>query len=84
MIPGTPSQESLFTDNTYRLEPRPTFSHPGFSTDDVNMGATNAWANVVYGETTQSFSALQGTTTGGVGTPTNESNMECYKSCKEI
>ena len=83
VIPGTPSQESLFTDNTYRLEPRPTFSHPGFSTDDVNMGATNAWANVVYGETTQSFSALQGTTTGGVGTPTNEATWNVTKVARK-
>lgn len=79
VIPGTPSQESLFTDNTYRLEPRPTFSHPGFTADDVNMGATNAWANVVYGETSASFSAVQGVTTGGTGTPISESTWNITK-----
>ena len=69
VIAGTPAQVSLFTDNTYRFEPRPTFSHPGFSTADINMGNSNPWANVVYGETTQSFTNVQGTVTGGTGTP---------------
>jgi len=83
VISGTPSQTSLFTDNTYRLEPRPTFSHPGFTAADINMGATNAWANVAYGETTASFSAVQGTTTGGTGTPIAEATWNITKIARK-
>ena len=79
VIPGTPAQVSLFTDNTYRFEPRPTFSHPGFSTEDINLGNTNAWANVVYGETTETFTSVQGTVTGGVGTPSQNATWNVVK-----
>ena len=60
VIPGTPIQPSLFTDNTYRFEPRPTFSHPGFSAADVNLGNSNTWTAVAYGETYETFTGVSG------------------------
>ena len=61
VIPGTPIQPSLFTDNTYRFEPRPIFSHPGYTTSIVNIGETADWANIVYGETRESYIGITGT-----------------------
>ena len=59
--PGTPSVTSLFTDNTYRFEPRPVFSAPPFSQEVIDVGVINPWANVVYGETTSTFVSVAGT-----------------------
>ena len=79
VIPGTPIRLSLFTDNTYRFEPRPTFSHPGYESNDINMAISNPWKNVVYGETEESYANIQGTTTGGTSTPSQESTWNVKK-----
>ena len=60
VIPGTPIQTQLFTDNTYRFEPRVTFSHPGFNTLDVNVGDSGKWIDVVYGETLENYTSVSG------------------------
>jgi len=64
VIPGTPIQTQLFTDNTYRFEPRVTFSHPGFTASDVNLGDSGKWVDIAYGETKETYLAV----TGGAGT----------------
>jgi len=69
VIPGTPSQPLLFTDNTYRFEPRVTFSEPPFDTSIPNMGQTLNWKDIAYGETKETYTSLQGTVTGGTSTP---------------
>jgi len=60
VIPGTPIQPALFTDNTYRFEPRPIFSHPGFTSSIVNIGQSDDWAAVAYNETRESFNGVSG------------------------
>ena len=60
VIPGTPIQASLFTDNTYRFEARPTFSHPGFTSQLINLGSSNTWIAVAYGETREIYNGVSG------------------------
>ena len=66
VIPGTPSQPSLFTDNTYRFEPRPIFSDPGFNSSTVALPSSDTSINVVYGETTETYTAISGNAGAGV------------------
>jgi hypothetical protein len=60
VIPGTPSNQLLTTGSRYRIEPRPTFSEPPYSATEISLDASNAWAAAVYGETSQTFTAISG------------------------
>ena len=60
IIPGFPSQPALFTDNTYRLEPRPIFQHPGFQQDVVDLAGASPWTSIAYGETEEEYQAISG------------------------
>ena len=60
VIPGTPSNPLLTTGSRYRIEPRPTFSEPPFSATEITLDASNAWAAAVYGETSETFTGLEG------------------------
>jgi hypothetical protein len=66
VLPGTPSATLLTTGTRYRIEPRPTFSAPGFTATTVTFATAGAWAAVVYGETSQTFTNVSGTV--GTGT----------------
>ena len=65
VIPGTPSQPQLFTDNTYRFEPRPIFSKPPFDVSSITLPVTQAWNDIVYGETEEIYSGVTGTAGSG-------------------
>lgn len=50
-------ENSVFNGTTvYRIEPRVTFSDPGFSSESINVGVSTDWASAIYGETTLNFS----------------------------
>ena len=66
VLPGTPSAISLTTGTRYRIEPRPTFSAPGFTAATVTFATAGAWAAAAYGETSQTFTNISGTV--GTGT----------------
>lgn len=75
VVSGTPIVAVLNTTTTYRFEPRPIFSHPGFTPTQRSLVGSFTAANVVYGETTATYSGVTGsagtgTTSGGV-TPSN-------------
>lgn len=54
LIPGT--ELAAFTNGTrYRIEPRVIISHPGYSSEEITLGASNTWGSVVYGETSGTF-----------------------------
>ena len=59
--PGYPLATILTTSTVYRFEPRPIFSHPGYSSSTVGLSESLSWANIVYGETTETYSNVQGT-----------------------
>jgi len=60
IIPGTPIKEILLTDNTYRFEPRVTFSHPGYTSGILNLQTSANYSAVVYGETREIYNSIQG------------------------
>lgn len=65
VLPGTPSATLLTTGTRYRIEPRPTFSAPEFTATTVTFATAGAWAAVVYGETSQTFTNVIGTNGSG-------------------
>ena len=66
IIPGTPSAVLFNTGTRYRIEPRPIFSHPGFTASTSTLAVANSWAAAVYGETSGTFTGLSGA--AGTGT----------------
>jgi len=66
VLPGTPAATLLTTGTRYRIEPRPTFSAPGFTASAVTLVDAGAWSAAVYGETSQTFTNVAGTV--GTGT----------------
>jgi hypothetical protein len=66
VLPGTLSAPLLTTGTRYRIEPRPTFSEPGFTAATVTFATAGAWAAAAYGETSQTFTNVAGT--NGTGT----------------
>jgi hypothetical protein len=66
ITPGTPPAELFNTGTRYRIEPRPIFSHPGFTASTSTLAVANSWASAVYGETSGTFTGV----TGSVGTGT--------------
>ena len=65
IISGTPAQPVLFTDNTYRFEPRPSFSHPGYTASIENIGASDDWGAVLYSETEEVYTSIAGSVGSG-------------------
>ena len=54
LIPGT--ELARFTNGTtYRIEPRITFSHPGFFSEEITLPALGSLGTVIYGETSGEF-----------------------------
>lgn len=68
ILPGTPSSTLLTVGTRYRIEPRPSFSEPAFTATELTLPTSNAWANAVYGETSETFTGL----TGDLGTGVTE------------
>lgn len=58
ILPGYPLVNPITTSAVYRVEPRPIFDHPGFSSAVVDLSVRTTWASVVYGETYASYTAV--------------------------
>lgn len=63
--PGTPSSTLLTTGTRYRIEPLPTFSDPEFTATEITLSTPNTWAAAVYGETSETFIGVVGSTGSG-------------------
>jgi hypothetical protein len=66
ILPGTPLATTLSTNSTYRIEPRPYFSLPPFTTAPVTFESVGTYISGVYGETTITYANVS----GSVGTGT--------------
>ena len=55
VVPGTPLKPVFDTTTFYRIEPRPIFTAPQFTTATATIPASTAWTNVVYGETVKTY-----------------------------
>ena len=65
ILSGTPSTTLLTTGTRYRIEPRLTFSDPGFTASNITLSTANSWAAMVYGETSEVFTEVTGTLGSG-------------------
>ena len=61
ILPGTPTNPLLTPGTRYRIEPRVTFSHPGFISEPISLPAVGTMAAAVYGETSGTFTNVVGT-----------------------
>ena len=59
LVPGTPLVPFDST-TTYRIEPRVTFSDPGFTATEIDVQINTSWSAIVYGETSETFTAVDG------------------------
>lgn len=73
VIPAYPIVDTLLPATRYRIEPRAVFSEPPYSAAQVNTGITSNWGNVVYGETTTSYTNITGS--AGTGTVTEDDGL---------
>jgi hypothetical protein len=65
VVPGTPSRSLLTTGSRYRIEPRPVFTEPPYQSSTFILDATNAWAAAVFGETSDTFIGVTGSSGTG-------------------
>jgi hypothetical protein len=61
ILPGTPNAPILTTGTRYRIEPRVTFSDPGFTAAEITLDIANSYSAAIYGETSQTFTNVSGT-----------------------
>ncbi len=66
IVAGYPIVDTITTSAVYRVEPRVTFSEPGFTATEISISANTSWANVVYSETYETYNDIAGT--AGAGT----------------
>jgi hypothetical protein len=56
VVPGKPLTIPLLTNTTYRIEPRVIFSAPTYAAQEVIVPTNTVWKDIVYGDTTESYS----------------------------
>ena len=65
IVAGTPNVVPLTTQSFYRFEPRPIFSKPQTLISQKTLPLTSNWLDIVYGETTDSYTAVEGSIGSG-------------------
>lgn len=73
VTPGWPIATLLDTSTTYRFEPRPTFNAPPYSATDISLDAGTTWANITYGETSATYTGIEGSI--GTGTVVTDDGL---------
>lgn len=73
LIPGTPLQ-TFITSTTYRLEPRPIFSPPEFTSEIIDLTINTNWGALEFGETTATYTNVLGDP--GSGTVVEDDGLE--------
>ena len=58
VVPGKPLTIPLLTNTTYRIEPRVIFSAPTYAAQEVIVPTNTVWKDIVYGDTTESYSNI--------------------------
>jgi len=60
LIQGTLPATTFTTSTSYRIEPRSIFSEPPYRATEFITSLSTDWGSLVYGETTENYSQLQG------------------------
>ena len=58
VVPGKPNTVPLLTNTTYRIEPRVIFSDPAYAAEEIVVPTNTAWKNIIYGDTTESYTNI--------------------------
>lgn len=58
VVPGKALTIPLLTNTTYRIEPRVIFSAPTYAAQEVIVPTNTTWTDVIYGDTTESYSNI--------------------------
>jgi hypothetical protein len=58
VVPGKASTVPLLTNTTYRIEPRVIFSAPAYSATQITAPTNTVWSELVYGETTETYTDI--------------------------
>ena len=66
VVPGTPSATLLTTGTSYRFEPRPIFSDPGFEATSIALSENAAWAGIAFGDLNVDAQTITGPAGTGV------------------
>ena len=66
VVPGYPYSSIITTNTVYRFEPRPIFSDPGFTAENIDTEVGLGWANAVYGETVEVYTLIEGSAGTGI------------------
>jgi len=67
LVPGKLPTVPLLTNTTYRIEPRVIFSAPAYSATQITVPVNTIWSEIVYGETTETYTNVA-VTEAGTGT----------------
>jgi hypothetical protein len=67
VVPGKLPTIPLLTNTTYRIEPRVIFSAPAYSATQIIPPVNTTWSEIVYGETTETYTNVA-VTEAGTGT----------------
>ena len=67
VVPGKLATVPLLTNTTYRIEPRVIFSAPAYSATQITVPINTTWSEIVYGETTETYTNVA-VTESGTGT----------------
>ena len=67
VVPGKPLTIPLLTNTTYRIEPRVIFAAPQYSAQEVIAPTNTTWKDIIYGETTETYTNIA-VTEAGTGT----------------
>ena len=60
IVPGTPIESALSSNSVYRIEPRITASHPGFTSAAYNISNGRNITDVTFSNTTFNFTNIEG------------------------
>ena len=58
VVPGKLPTVPLLTNTTYRIEPRVIFSEPVYSAEEIVLPVNTTWSEIVYGETTETYTGV--------------------------
>jgi hypothetical protein len=58
VVPGKPATVPLLTNTVYRIEPRVIFSEPAYAAQEIIVPTSTTWSEIVYGETTETYSNI--------------------------
>jgi hypothetical protein len=58
VVPGKPPTVPLLTNTTYRIEPRPIFSAPPYSAQEIVVPVNTTWSEIAFGDTTETYNNI--------------------------